>query len=886
MGNVNITSSSFITWDPSTYVNHMTATFTEDIIIDSTNYPSGYTEKNLVNSSNGITIDGGGYTVYVTTGSVGHTSKFGGLFALTDVTSDFYVIIKNLNIVMSSVNLYDVSGAMFAGLVFADQSHLQCDITDCNVTFTTVVTNGGGMLGSSFGKNTTKNINIRNCNIQGTSMGSGCGGLAGINFCRNSSGNILIDNCKFLSTIDIPDGAGGLIGTLGLNSFTGSCIISNCLSNGTITGGYESGDTSFSGIVDTVNDTMNNDKGAGGIVGSYFGYEGTGDITIDSCTSTGEISGGYAGGIVGSIFGCDHKNTIKNCISTGDMTGDYAGGIVGRECVIGSDGTTILNCSSSGEISGFEAGGIIGGAFGLQSNNFGLIIKCRSSGKITGDFSGGIVGGICCPLSGGITRIENCSSSGEISVNGSGGIVGGMCGYQLNGEIIIINCHSSGDITGPYAGGIIGSAFNPNGLTTGISTIEYCHSTGTMIGTSSGGIVGSLFGYISDSKITLSDCYSSGDINGDESGGVTSHSCFYKMGLGTPTECVITKCYTIGNINGIGAGGITGSLFGSLSNPDSLIEIQYCYTSGDINGVNSGGITGMNADNVSTINTCYTTGMINGATAGGITGSDFHAKISYCYTLGNTIGTRSGSMMGATTSITMANMIYCYALYGPFYVEKISHDEISLITTNRIAGSNQWTDNDARILPLSDTIGYIQRTGLTNMPWLLWWQVAICFNGNVKVIMADRTEKLLQNIIAGDIVMCDNNKTMEVKRLIKYEMKGFAYYIMKNLIGNHDDIYCSEHPIWCNNGKNRILPKNIKGVKYVKYNDNLYNIQFETEGSFYVNNIKVDSLSPENVGYYLSYNLMPKLKIIRKPPMTKIYSSIDVFYQNNNKIKQ
>jgi hypothetical protein len=103
-------------------------------------------------------------------------------------------------------------------------------------------------------------------------------------------------------------------------------------------------------------------------------------------------------------------------------------------------------------------------------------------------------------------------------------------------------------------------------------------------------------------------------------------------------------------------------------------------------------------------------------------------------------------------------------------------------------------------------------------------------------------------------------------------------------MGNMEEIIISKyHPIWINNDANRIFPKYLKNMEMIKVCDILYNIQFEDEGTYYVEGVKVDSLSPfhkkfplEESNYYDSkkYDSTCVINneddaIRNKPPMTK-----------------
>lgn len=123
---------------------------------------------------------------------------------------------------------------------------------------------------------------------------------------------------------------------------------------------------------------------------------------------------------------------------------------------------------------------------------------------------------------------------------------------------------------------------------------------------------------------------------------------------------------------------------------------------------------------------------------------------------------------------------------------------------------------------------------------------APCFVGSTKVTMSDGSFKQIKDIKQGDCVLENKQtgKTNIVRNLTEFTVLFDSYTIPKGLLGNSDEIICSNHPIWCNGGTNRIWASNIKGVTESKRIDTIYDIQYEDEGTFYAENILVDSLSP------------------------------------------
>ncbi len=122
----------------------------------------------------------------------------------------------------------------------------------------------------------------------------------------------------------------------------------------------------------------------GGIVGKMQAG------TIQNCSFSGSVTGGYTGGIVGNFNAA--SCTISNCANTASVTGTYAGGILGYS----TKKETIENCYNTGAVKGSSRSSGIAGQ--LSS---GKITNCYSIGEITGN---GNIGGIYCFSSAAITN--------------------------------------------------------------------------------------------------------------------------------------------------------------------------------------------------------------------------------------------------------------------------------------------------------------------------------------------------------------------------------------------------------------------------------------------------------------------------------------------------
>jgi autotransporter-associated beta strand protein len=144
--------------------------------------------------------------------------------------------------------------------------------------------------------------------------------------------------------------------------------------------------------------------------------------------------------------------------------------------------------------------------------------------------------------------------------------------------------------------------------------------------------------------------------------------------------------------------------------------------------------------------------------------------------------------------------------------------------------------------------------------------VAPCFRSTSLISMRDGSKKQIKDIVRGDMVLNDKqtNSSKKVCRLLKGLSKKTAVRIREGLIGNTRDIISSpNHPIWI--GNNRILAKDISGVELIENDEILYTIQYEEEGTYYVEDVKVDSISPN-----YKYLKLPKALFFNKAKHNKI----------------
>jgi hypothetical protein len=134
----------------------------------------------------------------------------------------------------------------------------------------------------------------------------------------------------------------------------------------------------------------------------------------------------------------------------------------------------------------------------------------------------------------------------------------------------------------------------------------------------------------------------------------------------------------------------------------------------------------------------------------------------------------------------------------------------------------------------------------------------VCVTGDTEILMADRSIKLIKNIKRGDLVMTDKatGASKKVCNVVNTVYSGQAIRIHKDLLGNYKPIILTGgHPIWVNKDQNRVCARDIFKRQWVHVCELFYNIQYEDEGVYYANGVKMDSLSPNNHQYRLPKEL-------------------------------
>ena len=164
---------------------------------------------------------------------------------------------------------------------------------------------------------------------------------------------------------------------------------------------------------------------------------------------------------------------------------------------------------------------------------------------------------------------------------------------------------------------------------------------------------------------------------------------------------------------------------------------------------------------------------------------------------------------------------------------------------------------------------------------------SVCVGADTKILLENSIYKRASELQRGDRIVQDI-KTGSIKTISRVIVSSsdICMTIHKGLLCNTVDLVITEnHPIWVNSDKNRICAKDITGTKRIEGRYNVYSIQFDEEGTFYAEGIKVDSISPNYHTFklpkdqYLNKHKHDKRCIIRKeddpkrgkPPMISSY---------------
>jgi len=463
----------------------------------------------------------------------------------------------------------------------------------------------------------------------------------------------------------------------------------------------------------------------GAIVGYSIG-------SIEGCSSSGVITGGYksnVGGIAGGAGDFDSHGVITGCSSSctvsavaGGSAGDASvGGLVGyNERIVVSSCHAVGNVTAGSGVYNVDAGGLIG------TNYLGTVTDSYATGNVlTLDlgFAGGLTG-----YNDGTVR--NCHATGSVTT-GDGGCSGGFTGYNSSTSSTpnIINCYAAGnavsgdsitDLDYSYAGGFVGRNFASikdcyadGSATAGNATASsdsgvFTAYAGGFAGFSEGGLFYSMencyaTGYATVGNATVSDTLT-GSYAYVYAGGFAGH--IYGMNVDNCHAVNYASCGSLslagtGNGGSAYAGGFAGVIYGSKQSASHVAvgSVKNSYSTGDASGgtgAEIGGFTG--GSFVASYGTCvsytlisnsYATGDVTGsscANLGGFVGHNNYGAIENCY--------GAGAVSDAGTPVNLGGFAgYNEAFSSTALLENAYYDSSKNPAPMTGAGANSGTDH-------------------------------------------------------------------------------------------------------------------------------------------------------------------------------------------------
>jgi hypothetical protein len=156
------------------------------------------------------------------------------------------------------------------------------------------------------------------------------------------------------------------------------------------------------------------------------------------------------------------------------------------------------------------------------------------------------------------------------------------------------------------------------------------------------------------------------------------------------------------------------------------------------------------------------------------------------------------------------------------------------------------------------TVINVQESGIRNVVITF---AALCVGPDTRILLENSVYKKASELKRGDRIVQDiKTGVIKIISRVVISHSDNCVTIPKGLLGNTENVLITQnHPIWVNGDKNRIYPKHVPRAKKEIGYFTVYSIQFDEEGTFYAEGMKVDSISPN---FYLSK--LPKDQFINR----------------------
>ncbi|QEH34974.1 putative outer membrane protein pmp20 precursor [Aquisphaera giovannonii] len=412
----------------------------------------------------------------------------------------------------------------------------------------------------------------------------------------------------------------------GLANYGGNLTLTSCTVSGNSAGNNGGGVYSNTGGTTTLADCTVGDNSAT-VNGAGIYVNGGGSASLTDCTITGNT------GLQGAVFNSGSTVSLTDCTASGNTAG-YGAGVYTNN----GGTTTLTNCTVSGNTASGNGGGV------YTKDATTTLMDSIVSGNSAGGYGGGLYS------QNAATTLTNCTVGGNSSSSGGGLFIN-------SGTLTLTDSMVSDNSVG---GGISGGIWIRGDNTT--ATLAGCTISGNYAGNSGGGL------YIDGGNTaTLAGCTFTDNLGGNAGGGVCNmgtamlDTCTFTNnlanqgvggGLANFGTATLTNCTVSGNTDIYRGGGGVGN-FGMLTLTNCTVSDNvgiYCDGGGLFNYSGPGVY---NSQGTMTLTNCTVSGNSASVNGGGVF-SQGTTTLTDCTVSGNSAGNNGGGLFNnhGATSLT------------------------------------------------------------------------------------------------------------------------------------------------------------------------------------------------------------------------------------------